>query len=155
MEPLTGLRLSYKAPGILRIMNPAEFVIPAMVGGQATWVPFSHDIQYRIKNGCPTTGWTGDSSLYVTPTDDGWAIGSLGPDGSKTLVYMSKKGQKLDTSVLAWLRDHDSRYVDVLGEMEKRNDQRKKDANQRSFERTRDGYERVVHALAKDVGHVY
>lgn len=133
------------------------FVIPEFVDGKQTFVPYSGDIQRLIKEGSPTHGWTGDERLYVVPRDgaEGYAIGRLNEDGTKSLVCVSEPPHKLDDSILVWLREHDTRHIDVLGRVNAKNAQLHKDLDTQAKERVAEAYDRVVHGLIRDTGGLY
>ena len=146
-------------PDILEYMTAEGFVIPEMVDGKPTWVPFAGDIQERMRKGDPTVGWEGDERLYIAPRDErdggGYVVGRLNEDGSKSLVCWSEPPHALDTSLLVFLAEHDTRHVDVYGRVEKKNAALRKEQDTQTKERIAEAYERAVHGIVKDVGHLY
>lgn len=134
-----------------------DLLVPEYINGRPTFVPYSRDIQRQIKEGSPTFNWAGDERLYVTPRDgaEGFAIGRLNEDDTKSLVCVSEAPHKLDEGILIWLAEHDTRHVDVLGRIEANNARIKKEADTQMKERVAEAYDRVVHGLVKDTGGIY
>lgn len=134
-----------------------ELLIPEYVNGVPTWIPQAADIQRLLKEGDPTIGWEGDPRLYVQPREgaEGYAVGRLCEDGVHRLICLSRPPHKLDKGLLIRLRDHDSRRVDIFKKVDDANKQAQKEKDARAVDRIGDAYERVVHGLSRDVGHLY
>lgn len=137
-------------------MSPADqFLVPEYLDGKATFVPYAGDIQERIKKGAPEFGWEGDERLYLTPRDgaEGYALGRLNEDGTKSLICTSEAPHKLDQGILIWLAEHDTRHVDVYQRVEDNNARKRKEHEDTFKEHLAEVYDRTVHALIKANGH--
>lgn len=134
-----------------------DLLVPEVVDGAPTFVPYREDIQRLLKEGDPTIDWVGDPRLYVQPRKgaEGFAVGRLNEDGTHSLVCVSQPPHVLDKDLLIYLRDRDTRFVDVLGNVEKNNEQVRKEADEHLKDRVKEAYERTVHGLVKDTGHHY
>lgn len=135
----------------------AELLVPEYLNGIPTYVPYSHDIQRKLKEGDPSIGWEGDERLYVAPREgaEGYVVGRLCEDGVKRLICVSKAPHRLDQELLIQLRDHDTRRVNVLKQVNDHNARIQKAHDDRATERISEAMERVIHGLRKDQGHNY
>lgn len=82
-------------------------------------------------------------------------VGRLSPDGSQQMICVSNPPHRLDEGLLIRLRDHDTRKVNVLERIEKKNAALRKENDTRAIEKLSEGMERVVWGLKRDVGHHY
>lgn len=129
-------------------------LVPEFINGRPTYVSYAGDIPRLLQEGDPTIGWEGDERLYLVNHGQGkWAVGRLCEDGSRQLVLAGEG--RIDKSILIRLRDHDSRKVDVIGMLEKRQIREADNRDQKMKERLLEPYEKVVWALNRDVGHKY
>lgn len=113
----------------------------------------SQEIGRRLREGDATLGWPGDPDLtLVRNTVKGrWEVWRRHEDGSASIV-MQRSGDRLPgTGLICAVRDHDTRLVDVLGDIDRHNDALDAARRERARAQTEDAADKLAWALGKDL----
>lgn len=110
----------------------------------------------RLRKGDATLGWAGDEhlSLVVNTVEHRWEVWELCSDGVNRLAMHCpvKRGQGVPiVTLIRQIVKHDTRHVDVVGEVEAADVKRRAAADARFREQTGEAGDKLAHALAKDL----
>lgn len=114
----------------------------------------SQAIGYRLRNGDATLGWPGDPALSLVrnTTKDRWEVWRTHEDGTKSIVGHRAGTRLPGNELILSIRDHDTRLVDVLGGIERQNDELAAKRDARFREKTGDAGDKLAWALGRDLG---
>lgn len=112
----------------------------------------------RIKFGDPSKGWEGDPNMdLVLASDDSgawwWELWTLDAENKPSLVLTSNHYVKLGPHLIDLIVQHDTRKVDVVGNLERHNEAVRK-AHEANFDaQLEEVADKLTHALRKDGVH--